>query len=182
MLQSDYTKAEEMKYICNSVKLQIKSFSHPTWYWPNKWMLKGKEVYFWTLVKKYQVFSTYTRGFVFLIIKNWPQRKKKFTKKATPNIFFFPSTDHKFFNEGVFQRKPVFCTEEKRKVSNSPVVPCPLPHPSVTRLVSGTSLGNQTSCIWGTLWSFISDSISSLWRFTSKTILSLRRDLLTSTG
>lgn len=122
------------------------------------------------------------KGICFSYHQKLTSEKKEIHKKATPNIYFFPSTDHKFFNEGIFQRKPVFCTEEKRKVSNSPVVPCPLPHPSVTRLVSGTSLGNQTSCIWGTLWSFISDSISSLWCFTSKTILSLRRDLLTSTG
>lgn len=89
MLQSDYTKAEEMKYICNSVKLQTKSFTHPTWYWPDKWMLKGKKAYSWTLVKKYQVFSTYTRGFVLFIIKNQPQRKKKFTKKPLQTFFFF---------------------------------------------------------------------------------------------
>lgn len=98
------------------------------------------------LLSRNTKFFQHTQGDLFFLSSKIDLREKEIHKKATPNIFFFPRTDHKFFNGGIFQRKPVFCTEVKRKVSNSPVVPCPLPHPSVTRLVSGTSLGNQTSC------------------------------------
>lgn len=125
----------------------------PSWHWPDKWALGGKEVHLFPSCCHKIKFFQYTPVNLFLIIRNWSQWKMKFTKNAIPNNCFSQYQAQVFQQRDFSKKSCILHREEEKKHVKISSRAMPTSTSFCPTLISGTSSGHEISQDCSTLWS-----------------------------